>query len=289
MSINSSRPMKPTKSIKPFFLVFSFYLLVSITLHAQLYVGLHGGITLPQGFYAESRMSDNEWMFTSGHQHQGGAGRGWAAGLDISFAMPFHPALEAVFAADFMQGGPNRDVREYYELSYARRYSQCSLYEMKLPRLRNIPLYLGLRYHYPIANAIELYGEALAGINHRMITDWILTFTKEPWTPQEDLDYPEYNNIDIHSYASATTFAFRLGAGFVFNKKVTLGASFQMLGKAPLAWDRTVTTRYDVYGEISEYTDRTHTDYTDLNPTLVLVQLGYRLNPFKGARHVQDW
>ena len=277
-----------SRSIVPLVLLLLLSMAPS-SLHAQLYLGLHGGVTLPQGLYSESRMSDNEWMFTAGHQLQGGAGRGWAAGLDISFAMPFHPALEAVFIADFMQGGPNRDVKEYYELSFARRYNQCSLYEMSLPLIRNIPLYLGFRYQYPIANSIELYGEALAGINHRTITDWVLTYTKEPWTPQEELPYPEYNNIDIRTYAPATTFAFRLGAGFLFKKKITLGASFQMLGKAPLVWDRTVTTRYDIYGDISEYTTTSHTDYTNLNPTLVLVQLGYRLNPFQGARHVQDW
>ena len=277
--------IKPNKLL----LVFSFYLLVSLALRAQLYVGVHGGIILPQGFYAESRMSDNEWMFAEGHQHKAGVGRGWATGLDISLAMPFHPALEVVLSADYMQSPPNRDVRDYYELSFARRYSQCSLYEMHLPKLRNIPVLLGIRYCYPITIGIDLYGEALVGINRRIISDWLLAFTKEPWTLQEELDYPEYNNIDIRSYTPATTFAFRLGAGFILKKKYTIGASFQMLGKAPLAWDRTVTTRYDVYGNISEYTNTTHTDYTDINPTLVLVQLGYRLNPFAGARHVQDW
>ena len=277
------------KKIVLLFLIFNFQFSIFNFLHAQLYVGLHGGATLPQGFYADSRMSDNEWMLAEGHQLKGGAGRGWDAGLDISFAMPFHPALEIAFSADFMQSGPNRDVREYYELTYTRRYSQCSHYEMRLPHYRNIPILLGVRYSYPIATGIDLYGEALAGINHRTITDWVLTFTNPPWTPQENMPYPEYNNIDIRTYTPATTFTFRLGAGFLLKKKFTLGASFQMLGKAPLAWDRTVTTRYDIYGNISEYTDQTHTDYTDLNPTLVLVQLGYRLNPFAGARHVQDW
>ena len=278
-------PIKPIKLL----LVFSFYLLVSLALHAQLYVGVHGGVTLPQGFYAESRMSDNEWMLAEGHQLKAGAGRGWATGIDISLAMPFHPALEATLSADFMQSSPNRDVREYYEISYSRRYSQCSNYEMRLPRFRNIPILLGVRYSYPITIGIDLYGEALAGINRRTFSDWLLAFTKEPWTPQEELDYPEFNNIDIRTYTPAKTFAFRLGAGVLIKKKITLGASFQMLGKAPLVWDRTVTARYDIYGDISEYTTTSHTDYTNLNPTLVLVQLGYRLNPFQGARHVQDW
>jgi hypothetical protein len=277
------------KKIILLLLIFNFQFSIFNFLHAQLYVGVHGGVTLPQGLYAESRMSDNEWMFAEGHQLKAGAGRGWDAGLDISFALPFHPNLEIALTADFTQSTSNRDIREYYELSYARRYSQCSRYEMRLPYYRNIPIFLGLRYCYPATIGIDIYGEALIGINRRTFSDWLLTFTKEPWTPQEEIPYPEYNNIDIRSYTPVTTFAFRLGAGFILKKKYTIGASFQMLGKAPLAWDRTVTTRYDVYGNISEYTNRSHTDYTDLRTTLVLVQLGYRLNPFAGARHVQDW
>ena len=259
------------------------------SLQAQMYIGLHGGTTLPQGYYADSRMSDNEWMFAEGHQLKAGAGKGWAAGLDISFALPFHPNLELTLNADFMQSPPSRDVQDYYELSYARRYSQCSRYEMRLPRYRNIPILFGFRYCYPMGPTFDLYGEALAGLNIRSFSDWFLACTNEPWTVQEDLPYPEYNNIDIRSYTSSTTFAFRLGAGVLVKKKVTIGAAFHMLGKAPLSWDRTVITRNDIYGTIAEYTDQTHTDYTPLNPTLVLVQLGYRLNPFAGPKHVQDW
>ena len=108
--------------------------------NAQLYIGLHGGATVPVGFYAESRMSDNEWMFTQGHQRQAGSGTGWAAGVDFSYAMPFHSNLEILLAADFMQSGVSRDVEEYFTLRFSQRYNQCSRYEMILPRLRNIPI-----------------------------------------------------------------------------------------------------------------------------------------------------
>lgn len=256
---------------------------------AQLYANIHGGITLPQADYADSRMSDHEWMLTQGHQHKAGAGRGWTAGIELSYAMPFHNNLEAVLAADFMQSGMNSDVQDYYEQTYAQHYSQCSLYEMKLPRYRNIPVLAGVRYCYPLTTLFDLYGEALAGLNIRMITDWSLAFTNGEWTAVDGQEFADYNNVKLCRYASATTFAFRLGVGILIKKMVSVGASFNMLGNAPLSWEQEEITRYSIYGEMRENRNQTHIDYFSINPTLVAVTVGFRLKAFSGARHVQDW
>lgn len=264
------------------------FLVMATQVRAQFYVGLHGGWTLPQGFYSESRMSDNGWMFSEGHQWMAGAGKGWAAGVDLSYAMPFHPSLEVVLSADYMQSGVNMDVEDYYEYIYSTRYSECSKYLMELPKFRNIPIMLGVRYAYPATKGIDLYGEALAGINLRRISDWTLAYATSNWNVGDGQQLAEYNNEDIRIYGKANTFAFRLGAGFIFKKKVTLGASFNMLGASPLTWDRNTTIRYSVYGEIVENTTTQHVDYTELKPVMVMVQLGFRLTPFK-TRTVQDW
>ena len=256
--------------------------------HAQFYVGLHGGCTLPQGFYAESHMSDNGWMFSEGHQLLAGAGKGWVAGVDLSYAMPFHPSLEVVLNADYMQSGVNADVEDYYQYVYSTRYSDCNKYLMELPRFRNIPIMMGVRYAYPVAKGIDLYGEALAGINLRRITNWTLAYATNNWQVGDGQQLSQYNNEDIHIYGKANTFAFRLGAGFIVKKKITVGASFNMLGASPLTWDRNTTVRYSVYGQMVENTTTQHVDYTPLNPTMVMVKVGFRLMPFK-TRTVQDW
>lgn len=271
-----------------FFLLATICLLLASQGRAQFYVGLHGGWTLPQGFYAESRMSDNGWMFSEGHQRLAGAGKGWATGVDLSFAFPFHPSLEVVASADFMQSGVNRDVEDYYVYIYQARYSQCSKYLMELPKFRNIPILLGVRYAYPVTRGIDFYGEAMAGVNLRRITNWTLAYATDSWTQTDGQEFAEYNNEDNRVYGQANTFAFRLGAGFLFKKKVTLGAAFYMMGASPLTWDRNTTVRYSVYGQMVENTTTQHVVYTDLNPTLVMVQLGFRLCPFK-TRTVQDW
>ena len=276
------------KKTWPFILVMAFVSMLPSQATAQFYVGLQGGITLPQGFYSESRMSDNGWMFSEGHQSLAGAGKGWSAGVELSYAMLFHPSLEVVLNAHFMQGGVNSDVEDYYEYVYSTRYKECSKYLMELPKFRNIPILLGVRYAYPVTKGIDLYGEALAGINLRSITDWTLAYATANWQVGDGQELAAYNNEDNHVYANANTFALRLGAGFLFKKKLTLGASFNMLGSSPLTWDRNTTVRYSVYGQIVENTTTQHVAYTDLRPTMVVVHLGFRLTPFK-TRTVQDW
>ena len=256
---------------------------------AQLYVNIHGGMTQPQGYYADSRMSDHEWMLAQGHQLKAGAGRGWAAGLEISYAMPFHSNLEAVLSSEFMQSGVSRDVKDYYEQVYALRYSQCSKYEMKLPRFRNVPVLAGVRYCYPLTTLFDLYGEALAGINIRMISDWTHAFADGNWTAVDGQEFAEYNNVKVCRYTPTTTFAFRLGVGILIKKMVSVGASFNMLGKGPLSWEQEEITRYSVYGDIRENRNSTQIDYFNINPTLVMVSVGFRFKAFSGARHVQDW
>ena len=257
--------------------------------NAQLYIGLHGGATVPVGFYAESRMSDNEWMFTQGHQRQAGAGTGWAAGVDFSYAMPFHSNLEIILSADFMQSGVSRDVEEYFTLRFSQRYNQCSRYEMILPRLRNIPILAGVQYRFPLTTTINLYGQALAGINLRYITPWSLSFADAEWNFPSDDESLLYNNVKVYTYAPATTFALRLGGGFFIKDIVSIGFSYNILGASPLIWDQTETVRYNVYGNLHVINNETHVDYYDLNPTLVLISIGVRLKAFSGSRRVQDW
>lgn len=273
---------------RKYLLLLTIFIASQIVVKGQVYVGIHGGGTLPQGNYAESRMSDNGWMMTQGHQFFAGAGKGWAGGVDVSVAMPFHPSLEVALSAEWMMGGMNRDVREYYQYVYSLRYSTCSKYEMKLPQYVNIPLLGGVRYAFPVTRGVDFYGEAMAGVSFRRISDWTLAYASGDWTTSSGQYFEDYNNIDIRSYVPKHAWAYRLGAGFILLKKFTLGASFSVMGSAPLEWNRTTTTRYSVYGQPVERTIEDHVVHHEVNPTMVMVQLGYRLNPF-GRRTVQDW
>jgi len=256
---------------------------------AQLYLGLRGGATLPQSLYADSRMSDNEWMFTQGHQLKGGVGKGWLAGLDIALALPFAKGLEIVASTDFMQSGMNSDVQEYYSKYYIHRYSQCSSYLMELPRLRNIPLLAGLQYSYPLTTLVSLYGLAQIGANLRLITPWTLAYADAGWTYPPDNEALQYNNMKVCTYTPATTLALRFGGGFIIKNVVTLGFSVNLVGASPLVWDQQETVRYYTGGTLNELVNNTRIEYYNLRPVYVGVSLGYRSKVSNAQRHVQDW
>ena len=224
------------------------FLATTIEAHAQLYIGVHGGTTLPTGYYAESKMSDGEWLLNGGHQFKCGAGQGFTAGLDLAYVMPFLSELSLLLEGEYMQSEPNEDVKKYHSLHYPDG-------DYTLPKYRNIPILLGFRYCYPLGKYYDLYGEALGGVNIRSIT---------PYT----------RGLVVSNYENATTMALRFGAGIVVRDLVTLGASYSVMGKTPLEGD------YTPY----------NTKYTSINPTMVSICLGFRINPFKGlSRHVQDY
>lgn len=251
-------------------------------MQAQFYLGLQAGATLPQGWYADSRMSDNQWMLTQGHQRMYGAGRGFEAGLDLSFALPFHPALEITLQVGGMVSSVSRDIQDYYAIRWANRYQQCSQYEMHLPRTINVPILAGVRYAYPTSRTTDFYAEALCGLNKRYITDWSFYYSDVGW-PYSQV----FANTDVRHYQPATTFAFQLGAGFIIAKRVTLGASYSVLGQAPLQWQRETVARFDVYGKIVEHSQTTTTQYHSVCPTMLTIHLDYRF-PLSSS-HVQDW
>ena len=278
------------KHLKPYHLVIVVLAFVLLRpAQAQIYMGLHGSAVLPNQFYAESHMSDNEWMFTQGSQHCAGAGLGWNAGLDVSWAMPFHTNLEAILSADYLQNSMNKDVKQYDQIRYSQRYSNCSHYEMKLPRFHHICVMAGMRYCFPMTTLFDLYGEALAGVNVRLINNWTLAYADEQWNPDGNPDIELHNNESIKTYPTATTFAFGVGAGFIIKKMVTVGVRYCMLGKTPLSWESTETVRYLVQNQVVSNTHTQHIDHYSINPTMLTITLGFRLKAFGGARHVQDW
>ena len=178
---------------------------------AQLYIGLHGGATLPTGYYADSKLADGEWMLQGTNQMKVGAGAGFSAGLDVAYAMPFLTDLSVIVEAEFMQSEPNKDVKEWHSKHGTEG-------EYTLPKYRNIPILAGVRYSYPIGKYYDLFGEVLGGVNIRTITPYV-------WGAR------------TNTYDNATTMAFRIGAGIVVRDMVTLGAGFTSLGKAPLTGD----------------------------------------------------
>lgn len=252
-------------------------------LRAQAYIGVHGGVTLPNGYYADSKLCDQEWIFlgTSGHQKKAGAGTGWFGGLDIAYNMPFLKELSVVVSADYMQSNFNKDVQKYLNSMEAADAAAHETYETQRPQLCNMPILGGLRFSYPIGVYYDLYGEALFGVNIRTVTDWKNYF----------LDSDSHSEEVIRQYDEAKTFAFRLGVGVVVRDIVTVGASYTMLGSSQLKW--TETTSW-VYPQSPSFNNSQVTVFDDehysFNPSMVMITLGFRITPFRSmTRNVQDY
>jgi hypothetical protein len=147
----------------------------------------------------------------------------------------------------------------------------------------------GMRYCFPMTTLFDLYGEALAGVNVRLINNWTLAYADEQWNPDGNPGIELHNNESIKTYPTTTTFAFGVGAGFIIKKMVTVGVRYCMLGKAPLSWESTETVRYLVQNQVVSNTHTQHIDHYSINPTMLTITLGFRLKAFGGARHVQDW
>lgn len=256
---------------KKYLLLLAAMLPCLLPLRAQLYIGVHGGVTLPTGFYGDSRMSDYEWMMIEGHQLRAGAGTGFSAGLDFGIPMPFLNDLSALITVDYMQSGPNRDVRNYYANHYLEEDG------VVLPQYRNIPILLGARYSYPLGTFYDLYGEAQMGVNIRQITEF---------------KYPSNSSTTFsYQYDNCYSMAFHLGAGIMIRDIVSVGAGVNLMGKGPLKGTSTVTKTFETPEGTKEASDSEPfvPEYTTIKPTMVYINLGVHLNPFKSyTRRVQE-
>lgn len=257
---------------KKFLLLSAAWLLCLLPLRAQFYIGVHGGVTLPTGYYGDSRMSDYEWIIMNPeHQLRAGAGTGFSAGVDFSFPMPFLSDLSALITVDYMQSGPNKDVSNYYANHYQEEDG------VVLPKYKNIPILLGLRYSYPLGTFYDLYGEAQMGVNIRQITEF-----RYPVNSKTTFSY---------QYDNCYSMAFHLGVGVMIKDIVSVGAGVNLMGKGPLKGISTETITFDTPegpDEASDSEPYTPT-YTTIKPTMVYINLGFHINPFKNyTRRVQE-
>lgn len=268
------------------------FLAMACAAKAQVYVGLHGGAALPTGYYGESCIADNGWLFDGSNGKMAGVGAGFAAGIDVAYALPFHTNLEVLLKAQYLQNGCNRNLRTHFNEAYPKSVGTHSSqygYAVTLPTHRNVALQTGLCYAYPVAKCIDLYGEALCGIAFRLVSPFVLTVDASNYQLHDGQIFDNYNNRENYTYSNSLAFSCQGGAGFLIAKCVTLGASFLWLGSRSLSWQQHQETTYSTGDRTQTETADTHTDFAPLSPTLVLIHLGYRFPVWNGDRHVQDY
>lgn len=270
--------------------VAALLLTLAHTAHAQVKVGLRGGLTLPTGFYGCTQIKyvPQDWVFYDLDQtsYSVGASTGFSAGAYITYALPFYDDLAVIISADFVQNGLGAVVKNDLNRTSTGTYTNNDTYkkEYELPLLRNIPITLGARYSYPLGGVFDVFLEAAAGVNIRQITPQAINIENTRTDGVVD------NESHTYTYDNAATFALRLGAGFEFNNMFTLGGYYSYLGKAPLSGEYLHKYTNHILGGVSEGLDRTNFNYQQVAPSMVTIQLGIHLNPFKRApRMAQDF
>lgn len=239
--------------MKKFFFTFISLMVLSFsTLFAQTHTSLHFGGSFPMGSFGESNVDKGKWALL-GSSDQGGAGLGFNVGLKMKFDIPSISGLGVIATADFIFNGLNSDVKDFVE-----ELEDEADEDITTPRYMNIPIMVGANYAYPLSSAVSVYGEAALGLNIRKITDF-----------KESYEYSSVEGETSLKYDVATSFAFQLGAGFLFNEKFSIGVNYYILGSAQVKGK--MEDDYDYTKE----SDSEKFKFKDVSPSMLLVRLGF--------------
>lgn len=211
----------PMKKIFLFLILAAF----AIQANAQTHFSIHLGAGFPQGDFGTYKNPERVVIETNGKH--GGATIGFNIGMKAKIDIPSIEGLGIIATGDFFLNGITNDIEDDMDKDYA----------VTLPKYINIPLMVGANYTYPIADNIGLFGEAAIGINFRKITD--LTLEGE-----DDVE-----EVDEISFDNATSLAFQVGAGFIFNEKFSVGIHYYSLGTSKVKGDVDYSYIDPYYGE----------------------------------------
>ena len=194
---------------------------------AQSHFSLRFGGLFPSGKYADASgdySSGNglNWGLDD-NSKKGGAGIGATVGAQFRYDIASVKGLGVLLSVDGMYNSLNSDVRDYYADMVDDLDNNVTEFSVTLPCYINIPIMAGIGYTLDATPNLGVFAEAALGANIRIITNEVQT----SYTPSTN-----YERIGTYTYETATTFAFRLGAGVLINKKFSIGVDYYGLGMA---------------------------------------------------------
>lgn len=194
---------------------------------AQGHFSLRLGGNFPTGKFA-----DASGDFSSGNpinwglqdnSKKGGAGIGVIVGGQFKYDIASVKGLGVLVSVDGMYNSLNSDVTDYYDDMVDALDNSTTEFSVTLPTYFNIPIMAGLGYTLKATNNISVFAEAALGANIRIITNYVET----SYTSMTN-----YEVIATSEYNTATTFAYRLGAGIMLNEKYSISVDYYSLGMA---------------------------------------------------------
>jgi len=191
---------------------------------AQTHFSFRFGGNFPDGKFADATgdyaNNNLNWGLVD-NSKKGGAGIGIVAGLQMKYDISSVKGLGVIVSVDGMFNSLNSEVTDYFDDYIDDNETSTREISITLPKYFNLPLMAGLNYTYDVKENLGIFAEAAMGANIRVITDMENTITQA-----------NTERITTQAFNSATTFAYRLGAGIVLNDKYTLGIDYYNLGMA---------------------------------------------------------
>lgn len=164
-----------------------------------------------------------DYALLSEDGRQGYADLGGGLGLDVTFHLPKGIGIMAGF--DYFANLNKKEIKDCFD-DWKDNVEETpgAEYSYRLPIVMNIPLYIGINYTVNREKNFTFYAEAATGPNFRLISDF-----KEEYRYAEEMVDDVKETVD---YKSATTFAFKLGAGVLMWQRMSIVLDYYSLGSA---------------------------------------------------------
>ena len=226
--------------------------------------------TFPMKDYAKYDGSFYDFALTSQYKDvcDAGAGVGFNAGLKWYYNVGVK-GLGVFLSVDGFYNGPTKELKNAYrdqEGEISGSFMGGKFSYNATPKYINVPGMLGLNYIYPINSNLNIYVEAGAGGNLRLITDM------ESVT-DGTLFGVETKITETQEYEKAFSFAYQAGLGFVVAKNLVIGCSFYDLGSATVESKHTLKTK--TLSDNNTTTEVGYPSHGTIHPIMVLGRIGF--------------
>lgn len=228
---------------------------------------IYVGGAFPLGDFKAGTLKDKrpqDWALWYDDGRKGYAGMGFNIGWDVLIPVS-KSGLGIFIGMDYFRNGYNKELKKFI--------SDNDDYIEKSPKVSNFsPLMLGLRYLGTINNNFGIFGEVGVGPNVRFISKAVIEEKESGY----DYYYYEYEYSATMKYNTAVTFAFKIGAGVMIAKHLSVALDYYSLGSAQVKG--TVDWREYEYYDGYEYRDSGTSKFKgkDLKCSEFVLRVGYK-------------
>lgn len=214
----------------------------------------------------------------------GAAGTGFGLGFKYQLPIPKIDGLRFLVGAELMYNPLCADAKEHIDEIVEAQKSATMADRIDinttLPNYLNIPLMAGLNCSFGLTDRVKLYGEFGVGLNVRIATKFMLEIQEKvnDYNYEGNYGYTAYERHaeGVYEYDNATSFAYQLGVGILFNR-VSIGLHWYNLGSAKVKGkvEETISVNDYISGDNYYNNDREVFTWKKLSTSMLTLTVGY--------------